>query len=125
MKLPETIFGMSTVEIIGLAASSLVLVSFLFNKKRTIRILNSCGCIVFIIYGILINSFTTWFFNSVLFFVQIIYLVRPQKPQEAQAVGKKSVAGVADYRRLRKFTRENFKKKCLRDTPWVFEGDLE
>lgn len=61
-------------EILGITASILVLISFLFDDIKQIRFINIIGCIVFIIYGILINSFSVWFLNGALLIMHIIKL---------------------------------------------------
>lgn len=43
---------LTTVEIIGYLASLGVLASFMFKDMRKLRIVNSIGCILFIIYGL-------------------------------------------------------------------------
>jgi hypothetical protein len=42
-------------EIIGYIASAGVLVSFLMKDIKTLRIVNSVGCALFIIYGIMLG----------------------------------------------------------------------
>lgn len=42
-------------EYVGYAASALVLLSFLMKKMTTLRLVNSLGCVGFIIYGILLH----------------------------------------------------------------------
>lgn len=63
-------------EIIGLAASSFILLSFLLKGEKKIRIINSIGCIIFIIYGILINALSVWLLNSITLIVQIIRIIQ-------------------------------------------------
>lgn len=63
-------------EILGITASILVLISFLFDDIKQIRFINIIGCIVFIIYGILINSFSVWFLNGALLIMHIIKLFK-------------------------------------------------
>lgn len=57
-------------EIIGVIASVIVLISFVMNAEKKIRIINIIGALLFVIYGILINAFSVWFLN-VLYFVYI------------------------------------------------------
>ncbi len=61
-------------EVLGIIASLLVLVSFTFNNIKLIRVINIIGCILFVIYGLLINSFSVWFLNGALILVHIYYL---------------------------------------------------
>ncbi len=66
-------------EALGIIASLLVLISFLFNDIIKIRVINIIGCIIFVIYGIMINSFSVWFLNSALLIVHIYHLIRDKK----------------------------------------------
>lgn len=63
-------------EIIGIAASCLVLLSFIQKGEKRIRIINIFGAICFIIYGILINSLSVWLLNSVLLIVHVVNLIK-------------------------------------------------
>lgn len=67
---------MIDVEIIGICASLLVFISFLFSEQKAIRIVNICGALLFVIYGILIGAFSVWFLNGGLIIVHIIHMVR-------------------------------------------------
>lgn len=69
-------------EIIGLAATSLVLLSFLMKKIETVRIVNIIGAVFFVVYGILINSLSTWIMNGALIIVHIIYLFKIYKERK-------------------------------------------
>lgn len=59
---------------IGTIASIIVLISFLMNNERMIRIVNILGALVFVIYGILIKSFSVTFLNGMLILINICYL---------------------------------------------------
>lgn len=71
-------------EIIGLAASSFVLLSFLLKGEKKIRIINSIGCIIFIIYGILINALSVWLLNSITLIVQIVRIIQISKSNQGK-----------------------------------------
>ncbi|WP_459210614.1 uroporphyrinogen decarboxylase [Aquimarina rhabdastrellae] len=45
----------STTEIIGYFASLMVLVSFLMKNIRTLRIVNTIGCLAFVVYGVFLG----------------------------------------------------------------------
>jgi len=112
---------METAEIIGIAASVLVLVSFLFKNIRTIRIISIVGCIVFVVYGILIGALSIWLLNGALILVHIFFLIRMRlnkKKKSAPTPPKEPGA------RLDKFNNNTFNKKGLRNKPWVIDGDI-
>ncbi len=64
------------VEIIGVLASALVLVSFLMKGERKIRFINIVGCVIFVIYGIMISSVSVTLMNVALTLVHIVKLSR-------------------------------------------------
>lgn len=61
-------------EIIGICATLFVLLSFLMKKITIVRIINIIGAILFVIYGVLINAFSTWLLNAILIVIHIVYL---------------------------------------------------
>lgn len=61
---------------IGVFASVLVLISFLFNSAITIRLINLLGAVLFVIYGVIIGAFSVWFLNGALVFIQLYHIVR-------------------------------------------------
>ena len=67
---------MNFYEIIGLLGTLFVLLSFLMKDLKKVRIINIIGAILFVIYGILINAYSTWILNGVLIIIHIIFLVR-------------------------------------------------
>lgn len=68
-------------EIIGLTATTFVLLSFLMREVKSIRIVNIIGAVCFVIYGMLINSLSTWIMNGVLIVIHVIYLVKIYKSE--------------------------------------------
>lgn len=63
-------------EILGTLASIIVLVSFLTQNVKKIRIINIFGCILFVIYGLLINAFSVWFLNGALCLIHLYKLFK-------------------------------------------------
>lgn len=59
------------IELLGILASLLVLISFLFKSEFKIRIVNIAGAIMFVIYGFLISSFSVQLLNFILVIVHI------------------------------------------------------
>ena len=77
----NTLLGSAFVDILknewlGIVASAFILVSFLFTKQTITRIINMVGCIVFVIYGLLLPTYSTAFMNGALFIVHVVYLVK-------------------------------------------------
>ena len=67
------------IEIIGILASIIVLISFSMKNIKAIRLINILGATLFVIYGIMINSVATWFLNGALIIIHFIYLIKSKK----------------------------------------------
>lgn len=67
------------VEIIGIVASVFIVISFLFKSERNIRIVNTIGGVLFLIYGCLISSTSTILLQSILVLIQIIKINKLRK----------------------------------------------
>lgn len=70
------------VEVIGIVASVLIVVSFFVNGEKTIRAANMVGSAVFIIYGVLIGSFSLIFLNSASIIVNTIKIYKINKERK-------------------------------------------
>ncbi|MFT4698691.1 MAG: Na+-driven multidrug efflux pump [Flavobacteriaceae bacterium] len=74
------VFGLPLTELVGYLASFLVLVSFLMKEVRRLRIVNTIGCFVFIIYGVMLQiSWPIVITNVAIFGINIYYLFRNNK----------------------------------------------
>lgn len=69
-------------EIIGIIASCFVLACFCFDNPKIIRILDAIGAALYVIYGLLIGSFSNVALNSVLIVIQVAKLIRLQKSKK-------------------------------------------
>lgn len=49
------IFPHEPKDLVGYAASILVLVSFLMKDIRKLRVINSFGCLLFVVYGVMLS----------------------------------------------------------------------
>ena len=68
----------SMVEIIGIVATLFILVAFSLNDKKLIRLVDSIGALLFVIYGILINSLSVWLLNICLIIINL-YKIKNNK----------------------------------------------
>ncbi len=68
---PQTVW-----EIIGYAASLLVLVSFLMASVVKLRIINMIGSFIFAVYALAIGSYPTAVMNFCLVLINVYYLIR-------------------------------------------------
>lgn len=69
------------VELFGILAGTLVLISFLMKGERQIRFINIIGCVIFVVYGIMINSVSVVLLNVGLTLVHIVKLSRKNEKE--------------------------------------------
>jgi len=64
-------------EIIGYIASAIVLISFLMKNIKKLRVINTIGCLIFIVYGVLLNfSIPIIITNSVIVGINVYFLIK-------------------------------------------------
>ncbi len=67
-------------EIIGYVASLAVLLSFLMKNIRTLRIVNTIGCLIFVAYGVLLGfSIPIIATNVAIVMINLYYLIKMKK----------------------------------------------
>ena len=64
------------VEALGVVATLFILLAFSMNDKRAIRLFDSLGALLFVIYGILIHSFSVWLLNFILILIDSYRMYR-------------------------------------------------
>lgn len=75
----DYILNISTTEWFGYLASLGVLVSFLMKNMKTLRIVNTIGCLLFVIYGYLLHSAPVIITNAAIILINLYYLIRERK----------------------------------------------
>ena len=67
--------SISLTDWVGYAASAAVLSSFLMKEITKLRLVNMVGCVLFVIYGTMLNMALPIIIpNTAIFFIQIYYL---------------------------------------------------
>ncbi|MDV7185797.1 uroporphyrinogen decarboxylase [Lutibacter sp. TH_r2] len=70
------LFGISITEWVGYLASLALIISFLMKNMYTLRIINSIGAILFVVYGILLKtSYPIIITNAFILMANIYYLL--------------------------------------------------
>ena len=67
------------IELIGIMASVVIVISLFMNGESKLRTLNIVGYILFIVYGVLIGSFRVVFLNAVSTIVNVVKIHRLRK----------------------------------------------
>ena len=76
----ESITTFNITDIVGYLASIILLVSFLMKDIRTLRIINSIGCLLFVVYGVLLNfSIPIIITNAAISCINGYYLLKTTK----------------------------------------------
>lgn len=74
------ILGISYIEWVGYLASFFLLLSFLMRNITTLRYINSLGCLFFVAYGILLDSWPLIITNGAIVLINIYYLfIKPKE----------------------------------------------
>lgn len=69
-------------EFIGLIGTTLILIGFLSNSEKKIRIFDAAGSICFVIYGALIGAWSNILLNGILIIIHIVKLRKMSKGGE-------------------------------------------
>ena len=80
-------------EIIGYVGSAFVLASFLMASVVRLRIINSVGCVVSVVYGLLIHAYPTVIMNGALLLINIFFLLRMSREKSADYHADRAEAG--------------------------------
>jgi hypothetical protein len=72
------------IDIIGYISIFIVVISFVFEDVRLFRFLNTCGCLWFIVYGILISSKIVIIINSIIALINVFKLFKDFKSNERE-----------------------------------------
>ncbi len=67
---------MNTVDIIGYAAMLALMLSFTMKDIYKLRIINTVGCILFVIYGLMLNSWPIVITNAFITIVNFYHLTK-------------------------------------------------
>lgn len=66
-------------EIIGIAGTVLILIGFLSNSEKTIRLFDMAGSALFVLYGVLIGAYSNILLNGALIIVHMVKLWKMKK----------------------------------------------
>jgi hypothetical protein len=77
------ILGISYIEWIGYAASFFLLLSFVMRNITRLRYINSLGCLLFVAYGLLLDSWPLIITNGAIVLINIYYLFINTKDKPA------------------------------------------
>ncbi|MGV8947363.1 MAG: uroporphyrinogen decarboxylase [Lutibacter sp.] len=77
--------GITITEWVGYAASLALIISFMMKNINTLRIINSLGAILFVVYGIMLHtSYPIIITNGFILMANIYYLTYKRKVAETE-----------------------------------------
>ncbi len=65
---------MTFYDVLGYLASAFVVISLLTSNIKYLRYLNMTGCILFVIYGVLISAYPVAIMNAIAFLINVYHL---------------------------------------------------
>ena len=74
-------------EAIGLCGTVFILIAFLLNGEKKIRIFDMIGSVLFVVYGALIGAYSNMILNSALIIVHLVKLHKMKKNEERRDEG--------------------------------------
>ena len=66
-------------ELIGIMGTLFVLLSFLMREPERIRKVNIIGAALFVVYGLMIQAYSTWILNAALIGKHLYFLIKQKK----------------------------------------------
>ncbi len=70
---------MTTIELLGYSASIFIAVSLLMSNIKLLRYVNSVGCVLWVIYGLLIPAYPVVVMNAFCFLINLYQLWKLSK----------------------------------------------
>lgn len=67
------------VEWIGYLASIFIVISLMMTSVVKLRIINTVGCILFVIYGVIVGAYPVVISNSIIVFINLYRLYQVKK----------------------------------------------
>ena len=72
-------FGIPFIEWVGYLASIVIAISLIMSDIIKLRVINTIGCILFVIYGLSVGAYPVAFTNMLIVFINAYYLYKLKK----------------------------------------------
>jgi hypothetical protein len=69
------LLGVELTEWVGYLAMTVLLISFMMKNVIKLRIINSAGCLFFVIYGVMISQYPIVITNLAIILINLYYLL--------------------------------------------------
>jgi len=84
---------MSRIEALGYASSTIVAISLMLKDMRWLRVVNSVGALVFVVYGLLVPAYPVAALNGFIVMVNVYHLLRLLREGRARASDERAGIG--------------------------------
>lgn len=75
-------FNIPPIELVGYLASILIVISLTMSSIVKLRIINSIGCSLFVVYGIVLGAIPVAISNGLIIFINLYYLHKYSKSKD-------------------------------------------
>ena len=65
-----------SIELLGLLATLFIVLAFCNNDKKLIRLFDSIGALLFVIYGLITGALSVWILNAILIIVNAYKIIK-------------------------------------------------
>lgn len=69
-------FSFEPIELVGYSASILIAISLTMTDMIKLRIINSIGCLIFVVYGINVGAYPVALANAIIIYINIYNLYK-------------------------------------------------
>ena len=81
-------FGIEPIEWIGYAASIVIAISLTMTAIVPLRIINSIGCLLFVVYGLYVKAYPVALANAVIVLINIYNLYKLKSSDRHKSIKK-------------------------------------
>lgn len=71
-------------ELVGIIGTIFILIAFMMNSEKRIRVFDMIGAVLFIVYGILLKAYSNIVLNGILVIIQIYKLCKLRTKHETE-----------------------------------------
>ena len=69
-------FGIPLIEWVGYAASALIVISLIMTSVVKLRVVNTAGCVLFVVYGFIVGAYPVAVSNLLIVLINLYHLYK-------------------------------------------------
>lgn len=94
-------FKNPNIEMLGVLATIFILIAFTQTSTKRIRIINSVGSIMFVVYGLCIHAFSVWLLNGLCIIINMYKLYKEVHDEYRKVKYKSSDPNIPDIAKVK------------------------